>query len=73
MPLPSVRSKAVAVDGFMRKQGFRSAIPESATIFDYLGMHLDWIWMSGLRSTGTQVLPLGFSDHYAVWTRLAFE
>jgi endonuclease/exonuclease/phosphatase (EEP) superfamily protein YafD len=36
-------------------------------------MHLDWIWMSGLRSTGSQVLPLDFSDHHAVWTRLAFD
>lgn len=45
LALPALRSQAVAVDEFMRKQGFRSATPESATTFDYLGMHLDWIWM----------------------------
>lgn len=50
--LPALRSQAVAVDEFMRKQGFRSATPESATTFDYIGMHLDWIWMSGAALNG---------------------
>ena len=73
LPLPSLQSQAVAVEAFMRRQGFSSAIPESATTFDYLGMHLDWIWMAGLRATGSQVVPLDFSDHHAVWTRVQFE
>ena len=73
LPLPSWRSQAVNVNGFMRSRGFVSAIPESATTFDYLGMHLDWIWTAGLQSTGYRVLPLKFSDHHAVWTRVEFE
>ena len=68
LPLPALRPQAVAVDEFMRKQGFRSATPESATTFDYLRMHLDWIWISELHSTGSQVPPREFSDHHAVWT-----
>jgi endonuclease/exonuclease/phosphatase (EEP) superfamily protein YafD len=73
LPTPALQSQAVAVEAFMRKQGFRTAIPERETTFDYLGMHLDWIWMAGLRSTGYQVLPLEFSDHHAVWTRVEFQ
>ena len=73
LPLPAFHSQAVSVDAFMRSQGFRTAIPESATTFDFLGMHLDWIWMAGLRSGASQVLPLDFSDHHAVWTRVEFE
>ena len=71
LPLPALRPQAVAVDEFMRKQGFRSATPDSATTLDYLGLHLDWIWISELHSTGSQVLRREFSDHHAVWTRLA--
>jgi len=70
LPLPAWQSQAVAVEAFMRGRGFRSAIPESATTFDYLGMHLDWIWMAGLRSAASEVIPLDFSDHHAVWARL---
>jgi endonuclease/exonuclease/phosphatase family metal-dependent hydrolase len=70
VPLPRFESQAKAVERYMLRRGFRSAIPESATTFDYLGMHLDWIWTSGLQSTGYMVLPLEFSDHHAVWTRL---
>jgi endonuclease/exonuclease/phosphatase family metal-dependent hydrolase len=73
LPLPSLESQAKSVDSYMRGLGFRSAIPESATTFDYLGMHLDWIWMTGLRSTGYEVLPLKFSDHHAVWTRVVLS
>ncbi len=73
LPVPALQSQAVAVDAFMKQQGFRTAIGESATTFDFLGMHLDWIWMAGLRSTGSQVFPLDFSDHHAVWTRVEFD
>jgi len=73
VPLPGWQSQAAAVDSFMRKRGFHTAIAERETTFDYLGMHLDWIWMTGLRSTESQVVPLQFSDHHAVWTRLEFE
>jgi len=48
------------------------AFPEpSATTFDYLGMHLDWIWLRGMRSLSWRVFPLKFSDHHACWTRIS--
>jgi endonuclease/exonuclease/phosphatase family metal-dependent hydrolase len=72
LPVPAFRSQARGVYDFMRGRHFQSAIAESATTSDYLGMHLDWIWVSGLRPAASRVTPLGFSDHHAVWTRLEF-
>jgi endonuclease/exonuclease/phosphatase family metal-dependent hydrolase len=72
LPLPAAHSQAAEVDRFMKGRGFQSAVSESQTTFDYLGLHLDWIWMTGLRCVGTDVVPLDFSDHHAVWSRLEF-
>jgi endonuclease/exonuclease/phosphatase (EEP) superfamily protein YafD len=51
----------------MTRAGYRSALP-SLTTFDWLGQRLDWIWVRGLKSTGSRVFPLKFSDHHACWT-----
>ena len=72
LPLPVWRSQALGVQDYMVRQGFRTAIPAGRTTFDYLGMHLDWIWLRGLESGASQVYPLDFSDHHAVWTRVQF-
>jgi endonuclease/exonuclease/phosphatase family metal-dependent hydrolase len=70
MPLVGMPTQASRVEAYMRGRGFQSAIPRSATTFDYLGMHLDWVWVRGMRGLGWQVFPLKFSDHHACWTRL---
>lgn len=72
IPLPAMKSQAQGVGEFMRRHGFRSGIPESAATHDFLGMHLDWIWVAGLRPAASQVIPLDFSDHHALWTRVEF-
>jgi endonuclease/exonuclease/phosphatase family metal-dependent hydrolase len=72
VPLPAVRSQALGVHEYMTRQGFRTAIPESTTTSDFLGMHLDWIWVAGMQPAASQVTPLDFSDHHAVWTRVEF-
>ena len=56
----------------MVRNGFRTVLPVGETTFDYLGMHLDWIWLRGLESHAYRVYPLDFSDHHAVWTRVTF-
>jgi endonuclease/exonuclease/phosphatase family metal-dependent hydrolase len=71
-PLPALRSQAYGVQDFMVQRGFRTAAPAGETTFDYLGMHLDWIWLGGLQSSASHVYPLEFSDHHAVWTRIEF-
>jgi endonuclease/exonuclease/phosphatase family metal-dependent hydrolase len=69
LPLPA-RSQSRSVEAFMTRAGYSSAIPSSATTFDWLGQHLDWIWVRGLKSTASRVFPLKFSDHHACWTRV---
>ncbi len=71
LPLPAIRPQTSYVQEFMSRAGFTSAVPLQST-FDYLGMHLDWIWVSGLKVRASQVYPLNFSDHHAVWTRVEF-
>jgi endonuclease/exonuclease/phosphatase family metal-dependent hydrolase len=70
-PLPLPGSQTSAVERYMGLLGFRSAAANAST-FDYLGMRLDWIWVRGFRPVASRSVPLGFSDHHAVWTRLEF-
>ena len=72
LPLPTWRSQALGVQDFMVRNGFRTSIPTGQATFDYLGMHLDWIWLRGLNSDASRVYPLDFSDHHAVWSRVEF-
>jgi endonuclease/exonuclease/phosphatase family metal-dependent hydrolase len=72
LPLPVWRSQAYGVRDFMVRNGFLTPIRTGETTFDYLGMHLDWIWLRGLNSQVSRVYPLDFSDHHAVWTRVQF-
>lgn len=72
LPLPAIRSQAYGIGEYMTRHGFQTAVPHAATTFDYLGMHLDWIWLAGLRPAASRVIPLEFSDHHAVWTRVEF-
>jgi endonuclease/exonuclease/phosphatase family metal-dependent hydrolase len=72
LPLPGVRSTADSVTGYMTHHGFRNALSKNTATFDHLGMGLDWIWLGGLRPVASGVIPLEFSDHHAVWTRLEF-
>jgi endonuclease/exonuclease/phosphatase family metal-dependent hydrolase len=69
LPLPA-RSQARGVEEFMGRAGYRSAIPSAATTFDWLGQHLDWIWVRGMKTGESRVIPLAFSDHHACWSRV---
>lgn len=71
-PLPAIPSQAAGVEQHLRARGWESAIPRSATTFDYLGMHLDWIWLHGPRTVSWRVYPLRFSDHHACWALVRF-
>jgi endonuclease/exonuclease/phosphatase family metal-dependent hydrolase len=70
IPLPGWRSQASSVEEFMTRAGYRTAVPRGATTFDYLGQHLDWIWLRGIGTTASRVYPLKFSDHHACWARV---
>src|SRR2546425_2247234 len=68
LPVPAMRSQAEAVREFMTRNGFRSGVSAAEPTFDYLGMHLDWIWLQGCEARVSRIYPLDFSDHHAVWT-----
>ena len=72
LPAPAFRSQAAGVEDFMTRQGFHTALSAATPTFDYLGMHLDWIWLRDLEPRASRVYPLDFSDHHAVWTRVEF-
>lgn len=72
LPFPAAHSQARDIQDYMTQAGFRTGLPLHQTTFDYLGMHLDWIWSQGASVAATHVYPLDFSDHHAVWTRLQF-
>jgi endonuclease/exonuclease/phosphatase family metal-dependent hydrolase len=71
LPLPALHSQAAGIHQFMTRSGFRTSIGDSATTHD-LGMHLDWIWVAGMRPTTSEITPLRYSDHHAVESRLEF-
>lgn len=70
LPVPTMRSQAEAIREFMTRKGFRSGVSAAGPTFDYLGMHLDWIWLQGCEARSSRIYPLDFSDHHAVWTRV---
>jgi endonuclease/exonuclease/phosphatase family metal-dependent hydrolase len=72
VPLLAIPPQSARVEQHMRGRGFASAIPRSATTFDYLGMHLDWIWLRGMTASYWRVFPLQFSDHHACWARVSW-
>ena len=72
LPLPAARSQARDIEDYMKRAGFQTGTPAAQTTFDYLGMHLDWIWSRFAKVTDSHVYPMKFSDHHAVWARLQF-
>jgi endonuclease/exonuclease/phosphatase family metal-dependent hydrolase len=70
LPLPLPGSQTGVIRRSMEKHGFVSALASDTPTFDHLGMHLDWVFSRGLRVRNTEVVPMAFSDHHAVWAEL---
>jgi endonuclease/exonuclease/phosphatase family metal-dependent hydrolase len=68
VPVPGIQTSAIRQ--MMARRGFVSALGKSTTTFDYLGMQLDWVFARGLRTRASEVIPMGFSDHHAVWVEI---
>jgi len=73
LPLLSLQPQTVRVWKAMTARGFRSTLSPGTGTFDYLGMHLDWIWARGVQVGTSTVYPLRFSDHHALCTRVALS
>lgn len=70
IPVPFVKDQAEALFDHVTARGFRSPFsPGGRATNDFLGLQLDWVFLSGLEASDSGVEPLGFSDHHAVWVR----
>lgn len=70
-PLPGGPSHGAALRYAMRQKGFETPFGEALNTYPALRRQLDWIFVRELRALETSVEPAPFSDHKAIWVRLA--
>jgi endonuclease/exonuclease/phosphatase family metal-dependent hydrolase len=73
IPVPGAGGHSEAIRTLMERHGFTTPFTDSSETFPVLGLHLDWIFVNGLRAQSAGVSRVPFSDHHAIWTRLAVE
>lgn len=71
VPVPGGPGHGSAIRRAMESRGFTTPFADGAVTFPVMRRHLDWIFVRGLRPLGSSVEPAPFSDHHAIWTRLA--
>jgi endonuclease/exonuclease/phosphatase family metal-dependent hydrolase len=71
VPIPYKGWQAARVRVLMESRGYRTPFQARQATFHHLGMQLDWIYVAGMDPVGYGIERIGFSDHDAVWTRLA--
>jgi endonuclease/exonuclease/phosphatase family metal-dependent hydrolase len=71
MPLPYCARQGKAVRRELAERGFQTPLESTGATFKYLGLKLDWIFLRGLLPMASGVEKIGFSDHRAVWARMA--
>jgi endonuclease/exonuclease/phosphatase (EEP) superfamily protein YafD len=72
VPILFGQDQAQAVRARMAAHGFWTPFGDRVT--DPLVLQkLDWIYLRGLQATASGVHPMPFSDHHAIWSRLALQ
>jgi endonuclease/exonuclease/phosphatase family metal-dependent hydrolase len=71
LPVPGGPSHGGTIRHAMEAQGFTTPFADGLTTFPSLHRHLDWIFVRDLRPVASSVEPVPFSDHHAIWTRVA--
>lgn len=71
MPVPGMQKQSQAVRELMLQNGYSDPFGPIGSTFDYFSLRLDWIWINALRPIETGVQPMQFSDHHAIWVKLA--
>jgi endonuclease/exonuclease/phosphatase family metal-dependent hydrolase len=71
VPLPGGPGHGIAIRYAMESRGFKTPFADGVVTFPLMRRHLDWIFVRGLRPLGSSVEPAPFSDHHAIWTRVA--
>lgn len=70
LPLPFGPAHGAAVRGVMKRYGFETPLPDGLGTYKLFRRHLDWMFLSGLKSLAASVEPAPFSDHNAIWVRV---
>jgi endonuclease/exonuclease/phosphatase family metal-dependent hydrolase len=68
-PLPRLGRHSESIVSFMHQHGFETPFARCGSTFPTLGLHLDWVFLNGLRHSSAGVSRIPFSDHHAIWTR----
>jgi endonuclease/exonuclease/phosphatase (EEP) superfamily protein YafD len=71
LPLPYCARQGKAVRRELAQRGFHTPLESTGATFKYLGLKLDWIFQRGPSPMACGVERIGFSDHRAVWARIA--
>lgn len=69
LPLPWGPRHGSAIRRVMRQYGFESPFPDRLDTWSPFHLHLDWIFLCGLKSIAVGVEAVRFSDHSAIWVR----
>jgi endonuclease/exonuclease/phosphatase family metal-dependent hydrolase len=67
LPLPLGPAHGSTIRHSMKLLGFDTPFPGGVNTFPLLGRHLDWIFVSELKTLDASVEPAPFSDHHAIW------
>ncbi|MBL8215958.1 MAG: endonuclease/exonuclease/phosphatase family protein [Bryobacterales bacterium] len=70
VPFPGT-TQAKGTHEYMRRLGFRSALPLGTVTHDLPGFQLDWVFVKGLNVRAANVAPLPISDHHVVRVQLS--
>ena len=71
VPLPFGGAHGAGIRAAMEQRGFETPFSDGLNTFRPLRRHLDWIYSSELQPIEAGVEPVAFSDHNAVWVRVA--
>jgi endonuclease/exonuclease/phosphatase family metal-dependent hydrolase len=70
-PILYAQDAVGAVRKQMASHGFSTPFGAGIT-FPIMWQKLDWVYLKGLRCAGSGVCAMPFSDHHAIWSKLAF-
>jgi endonuclease/exonuclease/phosphatase family metal-dependent hydrolase len=70
VPIVKGQNQVTPLETLVKSHNFTTPFGEEAT-FPLLHQKLDWIFLRGLKATHSGVTPIDFSDHNAIWVRLA--
>lgn len=70
VPTVGTKSHGRAVRMAFEEIGFRSLLSDQQVTYPFLSQHLDWFFAKHIDVAGSGVVPIPFSDHYAVWAQV---